>query len=56
MYIDPIVVYMQVGYTRARQVHSNVLQRVKKEDPAEFSIMTHPHQYTRYTQPTCMAI
>ena len=36
-----------VGYTQASQVHGSVLARVKKADPAEYSILTHPHQYSR---------
>ena len=41
---------MQVGYTCAAQVHPNVLNRVKREDPAEFSVMAHPQQYASITQ------
>ncbi|XP_064397724.1 stabilizer of axonemal microtubules 4-like [Halichondria panicea] len=39
-----------VGYTCASQVHKSVVERVRKEDPAEHSIFTHPDQYTSYTQ------
>ena len=31
-------------------MHTNVLKRVKRENPAEFSIMTHPHHYASLTQ------
>ena len=41
---------LQVGYTQAAQVHPNVLKRVKGEDPAEYSIMSHPHHYASLTQ------
>lgn len=49
MVLHLLLIYVQVGYTHASQVHSNVLKRVKKEDPAEYSIMSHPHQYTSLT-------
>ena len=39
---------LQVGYTQVAQLHPTVLQRVRREDPAEYSIITHPHQYSRY--------
>lgn len=38
---------IQVGYTRVDQLHPTVLQKVKRENPAEYSIVTHPYQYTR---------
>ena len=41
---------IKVGYTKAAQVHPNVLKRVKREDPAEYSIMSHPHHYASLTQ------
>lgn len=36
-----------MGYTKAGQVHQHVLERVRKQDPAEYSVMTNPEQYTR---------
>ena len=35
------------GYTFASQVHPSVVNRVRKQDPSEYSIYTDPQQYTR---------
>lgn len=42
----PLLSTIQFGYTDASQLHPTLQQKIKRDDPAEHSNVTHPYQYT----------